>query len=490
MITSLLFPFLTAIATATLAPEVFWARVPPTAPRVLWIHGHDLWDGNPHDTRKASASIGETPLEWNRGLGGNNNEGNFSLYRVQRFILPASIPPGPATVQYVRNDGECTEITVAVPPIPSVMSLPFRGDVTFPGESYVAPAGLVADFGGRTWIAGPQYRSKQAVLVVPEGTWVANLEIRVEESAPNVPAIQVTGNNVRLQNIRIIHRHHEGHGIAIYEGTQDSTFLDLELSATRGAICYSTVDSRPNRIMARNNWLHVRSTGPRGCGSGEDSRIMNGPHNLFFDYVVRDKDRAMTGSSGQPCDANLLYECQLIRTGMTKGGSEGIFFEHLHGYLAKTQGVSGLVMTAIHQPGKDLWCRPGQVVADIETGRWAFVDASNILPTTPPIVGLTLSRSIGQPGSVWIGAAATRNTVARCIHDSGRGGIIWWGVALDNHVVGADYRDLRWAESQLETGGLRPNGTLGFGRGNVRTRSKYTHVDNEYIEAWDSNSLP
>lgn len=474
-------------------PSVYWARVTPTDARQLWVYGEELWAGSPQRmTPGARAWIGEDELTWIEFRSGSNVENNFATPYCLTFSVPASVASGlDRPYRITRNDGAEFGGLVDVPEACSIDRVPIGQSFQYVTRAETVAAGCVADFKGAILYVDGRYQDRtKPVITLEEGAELANVRIIVEQTGPRVPCVRVAGDRVRVKNVELANYHEAtgysfGIALDIPNGTTGSTFHDLRLHAERGVSVGSTTAER-SRPMRANNWIGVDYSSPRGVHSGEMTRSVNGPNNLWLRCSWHDCDRGPISQSGQPVDANVFWECSQFRTGLTVGGSEGLFFEQGRGmWVEKPLLTTGVYVLAPFELGKKIYVAPGQIVAEMAGRAWAFIEESKVLDTEPKTVAIRLTKPIAwQGGPVWIGGAATRNLVARCDFRSGRNGVIWWGPSIENRVVGCAFQDLRSGIIQLDTDGPRPNGTIGFEWGAVVSYPKVHRATVDVLQRW------
>lgn len=421
--------------------EVWWGVTIPTRPRVLVLHGEDLWRGAPQDFRRLpSLTIDGVSCPYipdGKAPGNSLPEANFSVSRVLQFAAPDDAS-GDAVARLTTNDGRVCEALVKIGPHASR----FRDD---------RDAGVVQAIGAATTITG-DWDAKGATLRPSEGfadRWlvrlrsgtIRNLRIEIPPSALPTPPqwglyIDQDGDKpIGLENVSIVHGGEGGAGVYVRR-CHGGAFSRIDVAAD---YCF---DAAPNGQHGDNVWHECRGR-PSHWMRGQMGRGLLGERNLAYRCCWVGLDRGpVSQSAGPPQYQTLLYRCDQDSTGATIGGSEGILWEAPAGRKVRARIIGGQVVLV--EPSDGLDDRVGLFVWHLGAQRWARITARadaqeggrlvrvlGVAPDLPP----------GE-GDVVVGNGAVRCTIAHCTARSGCRWVFLFCRSADCAILGGDVRSV------------------------------------------------
>lgn len=235
----------------TAAPEIWTARTIPTSPRILVVHGQDLWRGTPADLRRLpTLSLAGETLRYYPDAAA---EPNYATPRVLQFIVPDAAPEGDAEVVLTRNDGATTAAIATIGQRASLVRDGRAGETIVVDETIIVDGGK--DFEGATLRVAGDFAAR-SVVELRRG-FLRNCTIlvdrRVERRFPQWGVYVRSPNAVGLANVRIRHMGEGGAGLYLHQCSR-SCFTSPMSSETR-----IPCPKRPSKSRSKSSaWRNVR----------------------------------------------------------------------------------------------------------------------------------------------------------------------------------------------------------------------------------------
>lgn len=444
--------FLTALAASAARGEIWRAATLPTSPRILVVHGADLWRGNPQDLRRLpTARLGGVELAYypdGAAPGTQQPEPNFAVRRVLQFIAPDSIEPGDGPLVVTSCDGRRFEGVGRIHGRPALSDAAAAGTVL----TISRPIEVTEDWNARGLRVRPGEGYAGRWLIRLRRGVVRDLEVdvpdRVVRGDPQwgVYIDQDGDAPVGLERVRV--RQGVAGGAAVYvQRCYDAVFHRVDAS---GDYC---LDAAPNARHGRNVW-HECTGSPRTIGgppSGQMGRALLGEQNIAYGCAWVGLDRGpVSQSAGPPQRRTLVYRCRQERTGTAVGGSEGILWEGPQGSRVAAS-IEGRRVRVVDPPagavddrvGLGVWHLPSQRVARIEARAEEVADGR-------PVLVLDVDRDL-PPGAadVVVGNGPVECTIANCAAYSGCRWVYLFCRTSDVAILGGDVRGVHDAVTYL-----------------------------------------
>lgn len=476
--------------------EVFWAKVVPTTPRILMIHGKNLWQGSPNQDGSpvltAKNSVGaEIRLEYFSDK--SDSEGNFGTDRCIQYFIPKDFADQGETLDIEVHQGDSVERTTAR------MPKTYEGAPPWPfGEvlSKVVKIDRVYDLEGRTLTPSPDF-SHPWLIELSSGGGLINGRIQIPEYLDSRndqdpegrdranPAWGIFVNTTEPCHFEnLIFNIERRDGAGIFARIMHNSFVgNCDVVADRG------LDAQPNGQHS-NNILFQNSYTSFTKHSGACGRLWSGEATLNYMPEFGNMDRGFTATqSGPPQFRNLIYRPRYHRMGSTVGGSESILWECVGGRPRQAQIIGQLVLTRDSAGELDnLNLKIGYFVIDCATKEWRrIVMFSRTGEGSEEQVNIVLDKPFpyeNQERRVFIGNACIQNSIIHPEANSGCRAIFYFGRSIDNFIGGGDIRDFHDVVTTITRDKTFPNGkhTYSFCHGLRVERLRFT---GETRAIWD-----
>lgn len=402
--------------TSGSAQEYWWGYTIPTTPRILVVHGDDLWRGNVQDTSRLPTLRldGAMDLPY---YADERAETNWAVSRVLQFVVPDAVGGGDRQVELTTNDGRKVSGTARLGPTPTIPDNSQSGTVVSINRPMVVTTDQ--DFRGST--LRPSVGFADRWLIELRAGTIRNLKIEIPESLVRrtpywgVLVNQDQGKPVGMQNVTINNGGRDGAGLYLLRCFGGS-FRDVTATADYA------LDAQPNGRHGQNVFYRCHGR-PREWGGGQMGRALLGDRTLAYDCSWVGLDRGPSAAeAGPPQLRTLLYRCYQEGTGHTVGGSEGIVWESLLGRPTAARVEAERVIltsppeTLDDRAGVFVWKPDTKDVVQIVSASDAVEDGKKVrvLITDPKLPD-------GQT-SVVVGNGCIQCTVANC---TAKGGAKW-----------------------------------------------------------------
>jgi hypothetical protein len=437
---------ISALSQTVPEPSIHWVRELKNPTRDVVLYGENLWTGPEKVAQRSTLTLGGEAVPVWMLHGANDQDANRALPYLQIFPMPAKIPAGRYEVTWTRNDGKTLPIVVALAaqeptgPIKTIFE-----DVAI-SEPIIVARGQTRDLEGRRILAAPGFPIDKALVVLMSGARLTNGRLLITRDAPANRGITFESPSLgcRVDGIEITNDKPDGIGIQL-RAAERCEIRSVKIVAPRA------LDANAADELRRNSFIDVECTSPRGNKDGQVGRAIGGFEHLAMWCSWERIDRGPTMSSqGSPLDRMCFFECQQHDTGVTEGASEGTLAETKKVFVTSGQIINRQVSIRTTEAARPPGFRAGYFVATMDDApRWARVERVQEF-VTPDARGfilsldrdLTRAEQIGKEVPLCVGNGVAESAFLRCSFEEGKSGIWFWGLSLNNRVIGCDFRDL------------------------------------------------
>lgn len=443
-----------ALTQAVNEPTIYWVRELKNSTRDVVVYGTNLWSGPEKVTERSTLALaGETVPVWML-TGANDQDANRALPYLQIFPMPAKFPAGRYEATWTRNDGKSLPVVVSLPPheptgpIKTVLEdLPITAPI-------IVPRGETRDLEGKRVIAAPGFPIDKALVTLMSGARLTNGRLLITRDSPANRGITCESPSFgcRVDGVEITNDKTSGIGIQL-RAAERAEIRAVKIEAARA------LEANPDDELKRNSFLNVECTSPRGNKDGQVGRAIGGLEHLALWCSWERIDRGTTMSSqGSPLDRMCFFECSQQETGVTEGASEGTLAETKKVFVASGQIVNRQVSIRTTEAARPPAFRVGYFVATMDDApRWGRIEKVQefVSPDARGFIlsldrDLTRAEQLGREVPLCVGNAVTESAFLRCSFYDGKSGIWFWGLSLDNRVIGCDFRDLDFGVGILD----------------------------------------